>query len=250
MLQFQESFNFVNDHPAFLSPYCSAIDHIMVMKVCKNGYSLNNSPKTINIYKDHPRFLEFVNDTEEDSKRYGYNDDFTENKNDLLSIEIDYEKFYGYKWRFAYIEVWIEGGATRFLSKDEHTGKERWESWHDIDLDCSGRTYEEAVIKYAQLVKDRYGDFSCWGENDIVPKFVRDYNKGKEPFSFSDSKTKGFKNIDFNDDYLSIKDEEENEIWWQIWGKKNLPDMFDIKSETIDVSHYLDEKEFRKKYPY
>ena len=43
--------------------------------------------------------------------------------------------------------IWIECGPY----------KEQYET-HDISLDCGGDTFEEAIIKLANLVKDSYGE--------------------------------------------------------------------------------------------
>jgi hypothetical protein len=50
-------------------------------------------------------------------------------------------------------EVWLEFGPPWF---DEESGK--WYSSHDIELDCGGDTFEEAIIELARLVKKHYGD--------------------------------------------------------------------------------------------
>jgi len=44
-------------------------------------------------------------------------------------------------------QVWLEVGP---WSEQYHT--------HDWDLDCGGDTFEEAIIKLADLVKQYYGD--------------------------------------------------------------------------------------------
>lgn len=46
------------------------------------------------------------------------------------------------------INVWLECGAF-------------WKgfSTHDIDLDCGGATFEEAIINLANLVFEKYGDY-------------------------------------------------------------------------------------------
>ena len=45
------------------------------------------------------------------------------------------------------VEIWLE------CFPDDENGR-----FHDIDLDCGGDTYEEAIIKLASLVKKKYGD--------------------------------------------------------------------------------------------
>lgn len=52
------------------------------------------------------------------------------------------------------VEYWFEGGP---YSKDNSIGG----CWsHDIRLDCGGTTYEEALVKYANLIKKHYGEES------------------------------------------------------------------------------------------
>ena len=49
------------------------------------------------------------------------------------------------------VEVWLECGKYLF---DEH--RKEYLPCHDIDLDCGGDTFEEAIIKLANLVKKYY----------------------------------------------------------------------------------------------
>ena len=44
------------------------------------------------------------------------------------------------------VEIWLEMGRYDKTCR-----------WHDIDLDCGGDTYEEAIIQLANNVKDQYG---------------------------------------------------------------------------------------------
>lgn len=46
------------------------------------------------------------------------------------------------------INYWLETGS--FTKPDMGT-------WHDLDLDCGGDTFEEAIINLAKLVKKHYG---------------------------------------------------------------------------------------------
>lgn len=47
------------------------------------------------------------------------------------------------------VQVWLEHGPY-----DAEWGA----CTHDIDLDCGGDTFEEAIIKLAKLVEGKYGD--------------------------------------------------------------------------------------------
>jgi hypothetical protein len=50
------------------------------------------------------------------------------------------------------VEIWVECGGYIF---DENFNN--WISCHDIRLDCGGDTFEEAIIKLANLVLKFYG---------------------------------------------------------------------------------------------
>ena len=52
------------------------------------------------------------------------------------------------------IEIWLEGGPW-----DNGEGQ----YLHDIDLGCGAETYEEAIIKFANLIKQKYGDYELFG---------------------------------------------------------------------------------------
>jgi hypothetical protein len=250
MVQFKEAFDFVNAHPAFTGEFGDRdpISNTMVVKVCKNGHALDDWHKWITIYEDNPRFSEFIDKVPEDRKRYHYKENLEEDRNNVFSIEVDYVDYYGYDWEFDHVEIWIEGGASRFFVECKNSGEPRWENWHDSELNSSGPTYEDAVIEFAKKVKEKYGNFSHWGKNEVVPTWVREYNRGKEPVFFEPVDGGKFFTMNHNKDYISVSSTEENEIWWQIWGKEHLPDMFETESWTLDVSHYIDYEKFKEKF--
>ena len=47
------------------------------------------------------------------------------------------------------VQIWLEHGPY---------DKEWGGCTHDLDLDCGGDTFEEAIIKLAELVKAKYGE--------------------------------------------------------------------------------------------
>lgn len=72
---------------------------------------------------------------------------------DCLSIEIvkvnpETKTISDIKEENTLVQVWLEAGP---YSEECRT--------HDIDLDCGGNNFEEAIIKLAELVKDKYGDY-------------------------------------------------------------------------------------------
>lgn len=51
--------------------------------------------------------------------------------------------------------VWLEGGPWM----EEIEGEWHGDWAHDWDLDCGGKTFEEAFMKFVELVKEVYGDY-------------------------------------------------------------------------------------------
>ena len=52
------------------------------------------------------------------------------------------------------VQIWLEFGK---IIEDEHFGIM---STHDIDLDCGGDTFEEAIVNLANLVYEKYGGYN------------------------------------------------------------------------------------------
>ena len=270
MKEFQESIDFLEDHPAFacggipplkkkyrnnmipIKPY-----DMMVMTVCKNGYALEMTPPYISVYPDNPRYEELKERIGEKAISKGLTVGIEykeykiipEDKNEHL--EVDYEIFYGYPWKEDHVEVWLETGCRRFIKKCSHSKKPRWERWADWDLNVSAKTFEEAIIKLAKKVKDEYGDFSS---EDMIPKCVKEYNEkirdiNKEKFGDGIELLMCTFNGRGGLKSLFLRDAEINEIWWQTYNLKNNQDKYSQKDTYLDVSIYLDVDKFKNKFP-
>lgn len=50
--------------------------------------------------------------------------------------------------------VWLESGRYEEDEEQDYKG-----TVHDIDLDCGAETFEQAIIKLANLVKENYGTY-------------------------------------------------------------------------------------------
>lgn len=61
--------------------------------------------------------------------------------------------------RNTHIEVWLETGPNEYA---EEAG--RTVSTHDIELDCGGDTFEEALVTLCRLVQDRYLIGDSWDD--------------------------------------------------------------------------------------
>lgn len=78
-----------------------------------------------------------------------------------------------FKDDFEYDRLWMHVTKVNPITDeidDDETKNTKTEVWlecfpdnengifHDTDLDCGGDTFEEAIIKLASLVKEKYGD--------------------------------------------------------------------------------------------
>ena len=54
-------------------------------------------------------------------------------------------------------EIWLEFGPFPSYEGAEYDTNDRM---HDPRLDCGGKTFEEAIINLARLVKKYYGDYN------------------------------------------------------------------------------------------
>lgn len=81
--------------------------------------------------------------------------------------------FSSFNDEFEYDRLWIHVAKVNPVTNetdDDETKNKKVEIWlecfldnedgrfHDIDLDCGGDTFEDAIIKMASLVKKKYGD--------------------------------------------------------------------------------------------
>jgi len=57
------------------------------------------------------------------------------------------------------IEIWLETGC--YIMDSPYDGSEKiFTATHDYRMDCGGKTYEDAIIELAKLVKEYIGDYS------------------------------------------------------------------------------------------
>lgn len=55
-------------------------------------------------------------------------------------------------------EVWLECGPWYYHDEKDYVEKPYWAPSHDWNLDCGGTTFENAIIRLANLVYKHYGD--------------------------------------------------------------------------------------------
>ena len=209
-----EAANFIDDHPAFAGCRRSGEGSLCIgrWKVCKNGVSWEpgGNPR-IYLYEGDARYDEFEKD--EDGE-----------------VCVGYREFYGYDWEYDHIETWIEGGNCFWKKIDSlhhnwhsiEINGERWfdDYYHDYELDVSGESYGHALIKFADKVKDKYGDWSIEpkAENTIIPSWIGEFNKGKDIFPGMRAAIlgDGVSGMSFerNEDYVFLHDYHFNALWY------------------------------------
>lgn len=99
----------------------------------------------------------------EDMKKMGFSGELIELENSLninyfhQSLQIEVQKVCPIKRRImknkkrnTHTEVWLECGEPYY---DEHTKDIR--TYHNLDYDCGGDTFEEAIINLANIVLEK-----------------------------------------------------------------------------------------------
>lgn len=130
----------------------------------------------------------------------------------------------------------FELGPCRYFPKEK-----RMEYWDDYTLFTRSKSFEKGIISLAQKVKKIYGNFST---ESIEPQWIKEYNKGKEPFFTEPCSKKGYTQLITNKDYVFLMPHHYNEIWWQCWAKENLKSMYEERSDVIPLNVYFNKNEF------
>jgi len=231
MMQFYDAFWLIQSHPAFLGipTGISSID-IHTDKCCVNGMS---QTEIVTVSRDQDRFDEFLGK--------GHKEDFDKDNPEFDEIWVPYKDFYGCPWEADHVEIWLEGGAHFYDATDD---KFPWQSFHDIELDTGGRTYEESIISFADLVKEKYGDYSC-EETDsctVIPEWIIEHNK-QNPL-FPEDRSNWFKDGQFNTNpkNIRISDQERNALWWHVNGIDERDSW--LSDKLLDITKYLTKENF------
>lgn len=76
---------------------------------------------------------------------------------DLVRVNEESGAVEGDESKNTRIEVWLEAGGP---SEDTENNK-RWRTSHNYKLDCSGATFEIALLQMAKNVLEHYGDYQA-----------------------------------------------------------------------------------------
>jgi len=235
MEQFYEAYWFIDNHPAFVGGIfrgTRSLD-IQVSRCCKNGFTKLD---IMHVYRNDERFDEFFGKgLQESFENEGEESEFDH-------IWVPYKDFYGEEWTFDHVEIWVEGGSHFYVKGGYYGDDWIWQNFHDPDLDIGGRTYEEAIIAFANLVKEKYGDYSSseYDDNAIHPEWLIENNKKNPPFG--EKLEEFFKDGKFNRNpkNVHLKEEEINALWWHFYEE----DQDFGEAETLDITKYLTKENY------
>jgi hypothetical protein len=77
---------------------------------------------------------------------------------DVVKVDPDTERIADIRSKNTKVRIWLEYGPLLRPGEPYFPEGQKWPiPTHDVDLDCGGNTFEEAVIKLAGLIKDAYG---------------------------------------------------------------------------------------------
>ena len=235
-LKFMDSYEFIENHPAFLGGIFSGIRglEIHAFECCENG-EYKHSP--IYLYRDDERFEDFL------GKGHPECLDSESPKHD--HVEVPYEDYYGKKWEFDHIEFSVEGGAHYY--DPEVKAPWFWQRFHDSKLNVkTARSYEDAIIQFADKVKNVYGDYSYseFDDNSIIPQWIKDNNKEFPAFDI-DNLESIFKDgkMNRNPKNIHLTSKEVNDLWWYFIGNK-LGFFNGEVQNTFGIMRYLNKEAY------
>jgi len=148
-----DAYWFIHNHPAFQINYRSEDTITDIDKLKK--LSIENKLDTFTLKNGQKLYYEIF-----DFKKHALNSNL-----DICYSKVD--KTHKINKDLSLnntIEVWLEFGPYQWLA--EESAEFGWPvsgcitSLHDIDLDCGGPTFDDALIILARLIKKKYGDYT------------------------------------------------------------------------------------------
>ena len=240
-IEVQDAIRFLENHPGvcgsggFLSQNFSWFMSDVCKNDCYKDTWLKPEEVEVRIYKDHTVYRD-KNDQEFFKGKFDkfypkYKDEEFE---DETEIDVPYKEVYGYEWQYdhtkyvgeycflkyspdeVYIEFLMDNGkandkeAAEFLSSVMGNSYSRYQGGR-LEAD----SFEELIIKIAEDVKEKYGDFG-------YDSFIKEEEKNPEgmwPFHFEDlNDGSGNSMMVKNEDYIRVEEFTKNLRWYE-WYK-------------------------------
>ncbi len=236
-MNFKESFQFLNEHPAFCGDFKGCLD-IIPLNVCKNGWCLEGLEKEqITLYRQDKDFSLYWDKASEDDKN-------------SHSVEVDYETYYGYPYKIERTAIWLEAGHRRkfFTSGESHRfNLYNFQNWCDFEIHVkSANSFEEGIVELAKKVKERYGDFS---HESMTPEWINENNRKIDFMScFHPIENSDNKEYIPDPNYIYISEYDVNEIWWQTFFLPRYPkfDYPEMKDSIVCIDKFMSRENWEK----
>lgn len=225
--QVQESLDFLNNHPGVCYDGWFEKTNMVWWLVdrCKNGehkdYFQKPSNIEVSLYKDDKYFDKFW------EKYKDEDDDINE---DFISIYVPYSEIYGYDWKYKHSEYSGEYCFYKYsqdkdyidyLKIAKNVDDKRAETIACYMNTCwnahQGGTiyadsFEELIIKTAEDVKTKYGDFCC---EDFLTAEEKQNHKDRWAMRFEPlTDRSGYSEMVINDKYISVEQKDYSLRWW------------------------------------
>ena len=236
-IKVQRAIDFLNNHPGVGATGDFLRDNFIwfMVDVCKNGEFKDNRQKpedvTVRLYKRN-----VYRDKEKgEILSAKFNDFFNEYKDEDDDDEIDvpYREVYGYEWEYdhtyyvgeyCFLKFHPDEDYIKYLKEFKNVKDEQIHIFIDNEVRFYNRyqggyiraeSFEDLIIKVAEDVKEKYGDFD-------YNSFVKDEEKnppGAWPFHFEPlNDGSGCSRMIKNEDYITVRESTKNLRWYE-WFK-------------------------------
>ena len=226
--QVQEARDFLSNHPGVCYDGWFEKTNMIwwLTDKCKNGHYKDYYQKPENVevrlYKDDKDFEKFW------EKYKDEDDDIDE---EFISIYVPYNEIYGYSWKYDHTEYVADYSFYKY-NKDEQYIKYLKTS-REVDDKTAEKTasymntcwnafqggyvyassFEELIIKLAEDVRERFGDFCC---EDLLTTEEKQNHEDQWLMKFKDlDDGSGCSEMITNDKYIRLEQKDYNLRWWE-----------------------------------
>lgn len=228
--QVQEAIDFLNDHPGVGWEGCFFSMNFTwwMVDVCKNGeykdfYCKDPKKVEVIVYKDDPRFDELFEKFKDDDDLYDECD----------NVYVPYKEIYGYDWEYdhtyyrgeyCFLKYVPDEDFIKFMMTDRKIDRKKAEYLVKMRTlgyaryqggDIKATSWERLIIKTAEDVKKKYGDFCI---SDFYTEEEKKSHEGRMPFLFETEEDSHCCKMVENPEYIRVSAADVN-LRWIEWFK-------------------------------
>jgi hypothetical protein len=207
--------DFLNNHPAIVNDlrdtFLSA-SAFWISNCSKEGETEKDPISIININDEY--YSHVKNKTQADI------DDYERFKSKFKKgdsrIYVNYEEYYGKKWKFDHVKYSVDVTFTVFMGdfKKKDYDKFSMRSWQSYQgFWVSGKSFDEMIKKAYDKTLERYGNFNIWSDDMMTDAEIKN-NKKEKVFFLKPYKGKGGgKELITNDKHYHLNNPVFNRRW-------------------------------------